>query len=611
MSILTDAVEASSNGSHADAVRLFKTLPAHMVLTPEQLYKWGASLYKQGEKKQAIRKFITVLRGQRNHYGARNALGTSLSDLGKLRLGLVHLKGAAQIQPGNPKALVNIGSAYHRMDNDIGAVKYFEQAHRLFAGASVTDSEKKQGQSVLDYNWAKSLAALGRVELAMEKYLSAATLNPEFFLAHHNLALLLWEAGAYSEARTSWRKAYGIYKQKQNSASFRKENAQYAGFFLLFALNDHGQAERELLFAHGAYPENLQILSNLASLYLEQSDLRTFQSARTAKHAALKFFSAAMTVWDGTPPALRTRDHLYSIVQLLIAFGQRERAILLLTQAPEDVQRSARANALLGAAYLGHGAHTQALVHLRTALVTQKRPQQATRIDLANTLRKTGAKDEAERELKQLLQEAPYNLDALLALGDSYAEMPDDGTGYFTDLAIRTYSLVLYKSGWDDASRPLNTRKRAEVLYARAVERQKLLRLHRYTASAAVQNEVTRDLEQALQNDPENPRALHALKMLQGLERKSQNALFSAAPWLIAGFSLWLFALAQISFYTASDAKRITASEYSLISFGAVLFFTAGCLLPTILRLKFATFELEVSQEPRTRSDEAIILARG
>lgn len=612
MKVLSQALEAARTGSHTAAVELFVKLPDNLKLDAEQLYTWGSSHQALGEMKKAVKIFVTALRAQRDHYLARNALGVCLFALRKPRMGLVHLRYASEIRPDHPRALINMASVYEQMEEHRTALKYFERAHRCDFGANASEQEKRRGLSLLYYNWARSLAAAGNVELAMERYRAATAQDPELFLAYHNRALLLWEGGAYSEARTAWRKAYAIYKGKSSQPAFRKAHAQFAGVSLLMGLNDITEAERELLFAHEAHPENLQILSNLVTLYLEQSETQRFHAARAAKQSAHRFYSVAMEVWDAAPAHSRSRDNYYSIAQLLGALGQRERGIAVLAQAPDRVRRSARIDSLFGSMYLAQGAYTEAIVHLRAALAAQPRPQAATRVDLATALRKTGARDEAERELKQLLHDSPYNLDALVALGDLYAEMPDDATGYFADLAVRNYTLALSESGSDEASRPLNTRRLADVLYARAVERQKLLRLSRLgPLGAEAQTEVRQDLEQALKNDADHPRALHGLKKLRDMERASHTLLYSAAPWLIAAFSFWLFCMAQMAFLSGPRAERIPTSEYSLISFGAVLFFTAGCLLPTILRLKFATFELDVSPEPRTRSDEHIVLSRG
>jgi tetratricopeptide (TPR) repeat protein len=599
---LKEGRRAAREGHHALVLENFsKARPAD--LTIDDLFSWGVAYYSEGDKPNAVLRFEQILQADADYYLALNGLGLLKSESHDWEEAVSFLERAIQINPTDPRAFINKGLAIAGMEDHQEALRLYQHAATCdFASSFPSQRARDHAHAVLSYNWANSLVTIGDYELAREKFVRAIEYESDFFLAHHNLALLLWEVGSFSEARGAWRRAYVVYRNKSGSPQNRK-HAAYAGFALLNALGDEAQAEIELLRALDHAPERVPTLITLLSLYKERAERVHHHASSQARSKAARIYARALEVLHREDLRCSTKG-MCQVAQLHRIMGKDDAAIAVLLEAEKMSPGWSKIHLMLGSAYLAQDEFARAVTHLNTGLAGSPRLELPARIELATALRRTGAVDQAERELRKVLEISPYFLDALAELARLYLESSPGSTDeYSLSLAHRYYTLLLQKARSEDASRSLNPPQVAEAVYSRAVTRLRLMIVRKELAKGNAVAEVKQDLELALSMEPTHPRALHARERLRGFESNAGGALAAYAPWLIITMAGWLFVLAQVAFL-ATDSGRLGAEQYIFVSFGSVLILTAGCLLPTLLKLKFAAFELEVGSEQKSRIED-------
>jgi tetratricopeptide (TPR) repeat protein len=221
---------------------------------------------------------------------AHNNLGMLLIESGKVDESLAHFQRAVEIDPKDPKALVNFGSVLPLVGRNQEAISAYQKALKINPLDQVTY-----------FNLGLSLAMEGREEEAIAAYQKALEIDSAFKEAYGNLGILYSQKGDISQAFSCYLKALEIDPQ------------------FVLALNNLAwilAAHPESVFRNGpqavAHAEkanllsgskNPEILKTLAAAYAETG--RFAEAIRTARAAI------ALTQVHGASTILQKQLALY------------------------------------------------------------------------------------------------------------------------------------------------------------------------------------------------------------------------------------------------------------------------------------------------------------
>jgi tetratricopeptide (TPR) repeat protein len=115
--------------------------------------------------------------------------GTRALERGEVGDAIDILSELVKDEPDYMAARVNLGHAYYTHGEFVAAARQFEQAHEL---------EPNNPKTLLNQAAAKS--ALDRLDEAIDLLIEALNIDPEFRDVHYNLAIAYWRKGRVPEA---------------------------------------------------------------------------------------------------------------------------------------------------------------------------------------------------------------------------------------------------------------------------------------------------------------------------------------------------------------------------------------------------------------------------
>lgn len=302
----------------------------------------------------------------------------------------------------------------------------YEEAARLFAQAVQADP----GDYAALFHLALAQSLMGGNEEAIANYRRVLELKPGLYEAELNLGILLVRSGRAREALPHLEAAAGRKPGQPRAYS-------HWGMALLEA-GEYGEARRKFDKALELDPA-----SPLAHLGLARTLLRLDHVAEAEKH----FRQAAAL--DAS-----LREALRELAAALESKGERERAIALYREFPEDPAMRER----LGHLLLEAGRAAEAVPHLEWAVA--KSPTVANRTALAIARARSGEAERALEELRQTLAAYPEEAELHLLYGrvlrdqkrfaeaagefSRYVRMRPDSTEGWSELAAMLVSLEQY-----------------------------------------------------------------------------------------------------------------------------------------------------------------------
>jgi tetratricopeptide (TPR) repeat protein len=209
----------------------------------------------------------------------------------------------------------------------------------------------------------------------------------------------------------------------------------------------------------------------------------------------------------------------------------------------------------------------------------------------------SGLKEKAETEFKRILEVAPHHVESIIGLGEVYKAMGDatKDEDLYTR-AIEQFDLGIQIADSDTGSKRLKKKDRAAALYSAGYAKVKL-----YEAAAAKDESLLHDasdyFRRSIDNDPENFNAMRAFDRIDKRLKRftSQRAVERFGPRIILLGTATIFTVAQISVIKHWPMADLGPTNYTLLSFGSLLFAVAGLSLPQLLKLKVPGIELEKS----------------
>jgi tetratricopeptide (TPR) repeat protein len=146
------------------------------------------------------------------NFGAHNALGNALFDLGRKTEAVQQYNESLQLVPTDPRAHEDLASALLNLDHAQEAVGQFHEALRLAPG---------QPNSCDGYGLA--LVKLGQVSKAIGEYQEALRIDPDYVEAHNNLGVAFGQTGRIPEAIAQFEEALRLnpdYAEAHNDLGY-------------------------------------------------------------------------------------------------------------------------------------------------------------------------------------------------------------------------------------------------------------------------------------------------------------------------------------------------------------------------------------------------------
>ena len=299
---------------------------------------------------------------------------------------LAALERAAQLLPGDAEAHANLGAALHDRARWAEALTSLERALALAPGTP---------QVLIDTG--NALRSLGRAREALARYREALRGDPRSAEAHNNLGNACLELGEAEDAVA----AYG------RALELRPDAAQIHC--------NRGNALRQL----GRFDE-AQVASERAialdpALAMAHNNLGLCLVARGERTRAAASYREAVRLSPGY------REAHTNLGNVLLESGERRAALAAHRAALELEPQRAESHAKLGSALFEARQLEAAAQSFRRALELDPQHDEA-HLGLVGVLRIQGAGAEAEASCRAVLARSPGRSDALLLLGELYAD---------------------------------------------------------------------------------------------------------------------------------------------------------------------------------------------
>jgi len=299
---------------------------------------------------------------------------------------LAALERAAQLLPGDAEAHANLGAALHDRGRWAEALASLERA--LALGAS-------EPQVLIDAG--NALRGLGRAREAVARYRQALQGEPRSVEAHNNLGNAYLELGEPENAVA----AYG------RALELRPDAAQIHC--------NRGNALRQLGRFDEAQAASARAIALDPALAMAHNNLGLCLAARGERARAAASYREAVRLNPRYPEALT------NLGNVLLESGERREALAAYRAALDLDPQRAESHAKLGSA-LFEARQLEAAAHsFRRALALEPRHDES-HLGLAGVLRLQGAGAEAEASCRAVLARSPGSSQALLLLGELYAD---------------------------------------------------------------------------------------------------------------------------------------------------------------------------------------------
>jgi Flp pilus assembly protein TadD len=158
-----------------------------------------ARAYIEKELSKRIGAGEKAIAGRPADAGARNALGASYLEAGRIDNAIVQFNEAVRLAPDTADGWNNLGHVLQLQGKAAEALPYFHEAARL-----------APGNDLVHLNLGNALQDTGEVPQAIEHYRRAIALNPASGEAHNNLGVALGSQGNVDEAARHFRIALEI-----------------------------------------------------------------------------------------------------------------------------------------------------------------------------------------------------------------------------------------------------------------------------------------------------------------------------------------------------------------------------------------------------------------
>lgn len=391
-----------------DALALFQKLSSDSSsLVPDLLAGYARAEAATGQYAPAIAHMQAAVSASPGNAVFADALGSLYAQQQNWLLADQAFQEAIQIDPNFTMAHLHRGIALENEHSATpGDVGQLQQAIDELSRAAQLDPQN----ALAELELGKALAAAGRDEDAVQHFEQALKLSPSFIDADNELAMALQRTGAVQDAIPLFEKV--VAAQPQNTAALSN---------LALALVQTGKAKDAVAYIQrvlGIAPNDPGAHQILGVAYLQQSNvddaLREFRAALavTPDSPQLHYnLGLALKLKDDLPDAVKeleeaarldpeSPDAPYTLGILYMQTGRFDEAVKNLTQSLARRPGNGDGWAVLGSVYRQQSKNEDAANALRKAIDLLPN-QPGPHITLASVLQDEGKKDEAAVERKK------------------------------------------------------------------------------------------------------------------------------------------------------------------------------------------------------------------
>lgn len=391
-----------------DALALFQKLsPDSSLLAPDLLAGYARAEAATGQYSSAIDHMEVAVSASPGNAALIDALGSLYAQQQNWPLADKAFQQAMQTDPNFALAHLHRGIALENEQRATPAnTDLLQQALDELSRAAQLDPQN----AVAELELGKALATAGRDEDAILRFQQALKLSPSLTDADNELAMALQRTGAVQDAIPLFEQVVAV--QPQNTAAISN---------LALALVQTGKAKDAVSYAQRVLsiaPNDPGAHQILGVAYLQQSNvddaLREFRAALavTPDNPQLHYnLGLALKLKDDLPDAVKeleeaarldpeSPDAPYTLGILYMQTGRFDEAVKNLTQSLERRPGNGDGWAVLGSVYRQQGKNEDAANALRKAIDLLPN-QPGPHITLASVLQDEGKKDEAVVERKK------------------------------------------------------------------------------------------------------------------------------------------------------------------------------------------------------------------
>jgi len=195
--VIAAVIFAVAAGLEALAARRVRAGAAAAALGMAAALCLGAATYRRNAVYQSVYGFwADVVRKVPDNVGARNDLGNSLADLGRLDEAIAQFREALRLNPEYADAHTNLAHALLQRGRLEESIANYRAALRY----RPQEPDVRQGLGVASYRLGNRLAARGQFAAAAQAYETAVAMQPDFADAHVNYGGVLAQLGRVPDA---------------------------------------------------------------------------------------------------------------------------------------------------------------------------------------------------------------------------------------------------------------------------------------------------------------------------------------------------------------------------------------------------------------------------
>ncbi len=595
---------------YAEATRL-------RVAYPEAIKGWGNALFYMGNHDAAIEKYVEALKYRPDYSSAIFNWGYVLQDKGDGAGAVEKYEQVTRLGAKDPRSVEDAASAYNNWGrilsesgDDEGALEKFREATRLGAASD--------NYHFFCNNLGGSLSNFRRYAEAIEQFKQAQSHSPNYYYPYHNEAFVYWQTGRYRDARRTAARALKCYRVSEEDYRDGK-NARLFRFYAellhkVFGPSEKGEdakaAYREALKFNpkdadaavglvtlcAEMREGMTNYDKKAAAYWEADELTRSTRKRLEESLKKREEEAALHgpgAGGNRPGRGGPASELYALGRLLLAAKEYDAAEVYLLKAVEADPTRVKYYADLGVLCARKEDYQRAVGYFERAL--ERDPGNlSVRSNLAEAHRQLGKVDKAEQEYRRILDVTACHVESYVGLGEVCVEMAAAGGADMYEEAIRNFDEGLRLLGLDCASKRLMDRERAAVFYARGYARVGLYESAKVGQDDDHLRKASEDFAAAYVGDRSMHKAKRAHERVESRLHPPAGQHFAKTygPVIIFLAALAGFMFAQLSFFATG---RLDATNYTVASFGSLMFMLASLSIPQLLKFKVAGVELEKS----------------
>lgn len=484
--------------------------------------------------------------------------------------------------------------AYHSWGHALLELEDYDIAIDKFKKCTELDNKVK----AYFFDWGITLLEIKHYEESIKKFEKCIKLeinDLDYYnsidydlYAYNNIAEILDLQGRYNEAKEKWNELLCIYRRREDISKSCRDTEFFLNYGKVFCCVFHKLEEAECVFLKGLEikSDDTDILENLIHVYIQmyerdKPDTKYYWEAMEQYKKAKKILEENLS---------EVNDDIEYKIEILYQLGRISSDIdnylesekFLLEANTLGDYKSIEIYADLGILYLYTEEFKKSIQYLENAL-QKDLDNLNTKSFLAEAYLKNELIDSAEAEYNEIEHIAPYNVDAIIGLGEVYSEMADESEDEdMYDEAMRYIDKALNMNSKEKKkiSKRLNKKEIANLYYSKCYVNVKLSNISNSVIKLYM---AFMNISRCLANDPYN----HDAKRLK--EKILKELIYSRSlTEKIGTIIVFIISLILLIIDLLRNDFTIT-----IFTFVFLIFLLVSIYMPQIIKLKMHVIEIE------------------